>query len=220
MKRALAFAAALSLFTPTYAFAQSDEIKIVNPKGIVDSLKAEEVKALVTELGARDAQIRDGENNKVVTFVDGKLPYTFGISGCEIRPGKCVSLVMLVFVETGGSSISTDMVNSRNKDSFFNTAIKVNEKVMAFGRGIIVDSGVTRKNLATNIVVYAAFVNEGIKHFSSQVVASNTLPGGTQYLSLANGTPRAVFPTPQQLNTALKAYDASLKVSRTQGRAW
>jgi hypothetical protein len=220
MKRALAFAAALSLFTPTYAFAQSDEIKIVNPKGIVDSLKAEEVKALVTELGARDAQIRDGENNKVVTFVDGKLPYTFGITGCEIRPGKCVSLVMLVFVEMGGSSISTDMVNSRNKDSFFNTAIKVDEKVMAFGRGIIVDSGVTRKNLATNIVVYAAFVNEGIKHFSSQVVASNTPAGGTQYLSFANGTPRAVFPTPQQLNTALKAYDASLKVSRTQGRAW
>ena len=220
MRRALAFAAALSVFMPTLVLAQSDDIKIVNPKGIVDSLKAEEVKSLVTELGARDAQISSVENNKVVTFVDGKLPYTFGISGCEIRPGKCVSLVMLVFVEIGGTSISTDMVNSRNKDSFFNTAIKVDEKVMAFGRGIIVDSGVTRKNLATNVVVYAAFVNEGIKHFSSQVVASNGFPGSTQNLSFANGTPRAVFPTPQQLNTALKAYDASLQVSRTQGRAW
>lgn len=220
MKRALALAATLSLFMPTLGLAQSDDIKIANPTGIVDNLQAEEVKALVTELGAREAQVRDGENNKVVTFVDGKLPYTMGIAGCEIRPGKCISLVMLVFVDMGASGISTDMINSRNKDSFFNTAIKIDEKVIAFGRGVIVDSGVTRKNLATNIVVFAALVNDGIKHFSSQIVASNGFPGATQNLSLANGAPRAVFPTPQQLNTALKAYDAKMQVARTQGRSW
>jgi hypothetical protein len=142
-----------------------------------------------------------------------------GIAGCDIRPGKCISLVMLVFVDMGASGISTDMINARNKDSFFNTAIKIDEKVIAFGRGVIVDSGVTRKNLATNIVVFAALVNDGIKHFSSQIVASNGFPGATQNLSLANGAPRAVFPTPQQLNTALKAYDAKMQVARTQGRS-
>jgi hypothetical protein len=88
MKRALALAATLSLFMPTLGLAQSDDIKIANPTGIVDNLQAEEVKALVTELGAREAQVRDGDNNKVVTFVDGKLPYTFGIAGCDIRPAS------------------------------------------------------------------------------------------------------------------------------------
>lgn len=220
MKCALALAATLSLFVPSLGLAQSNDIKIANPSSIVDDLGSEGVKALVTELGAQEAQVRDAEGNKVVTFIDGKLPYTFGIAGCDIRPGKCISLVMLVFVDMGASGISTDMINARNKDSFFNTAIKIDEKVIAFGRGVIVDSGVTRKNLATNIVVYAALVNDGIKHFSSQIVASNTFPGATQNLSLANGAPRAVFPTPQQLNTALKAYDAKMQVARTQGRSW
>lgn len=220
MKCALALAATLSLFVPSLGLAQSNDIKIANPSSIVDDLGSEGVKALVTELGAQEAQVRDAEGNKVVTFVDGKLPYTFGIAGCDIRPGKCISLVMLVFVDMGASGISTDMINARNKDSFFNTAIKIDEKVIAFGRGVIVDSGVTRKNLATNIVVYAALVNDGIKHFSSQIVASNTFPGATQNLSLANGAPRAVFPTPQQLNTALKAYDAKMQVARTQSRSW
>jgi hypothetical protein len=220
MKRALALAATLSLFVPSLVFAQNNDIKIQNPSSIVDELGSESVKALVTELGAQEAQVRDAEGSKVITFVDGKLPYTFGITGCDIRPGKCISLVMLVFVDMGAIGTSTDMINARNRDSFFNTAIKIDEKVIAFGRGIIVDGGVTRKNLATNIVVFAALVQDGIKHFTSQVVASTLYPGATQNLSFANGAPRAVLPSPQQLNTALKAYDARMQVARTQGRSW
>ena len=220
MKRALAIAAALTMFMPSLALAQNSEINIANPSSIVDSVQADDIKSLVTEMGAREAQVRDGDNNKIVTFLDGKLPYTFGITGCEIRPGKCLSLVMLVFIDMGGSAISTDMINTRNKDSFFNTAIRIDDKVIAFGRGVIVDGGITRRNLATNIVVYAAMVHDGIKHFGSQLVASNTLPGTTQNLSLQNGALRPVFPTPQQLNTALKAYDARLKSANAQGRSW
>lgn len=220
MKRALALAAALSLFVPSLVLAQGADIKIPNPSSIVDELGSESVKALVTDLGVQEVQIRDAEGNKVVTFVDGKLPFTFGITGCEIRPGKCISLVMLVFVDMGAIGLSTDMINARNRDSFFNTAIKIDEKVIAFGRGVIVDGGVTRKNLATNIVVFATLVQDGIKHFTSQVVASTLFPGATQNLSFANGAPRAVFPSPQQLNTALKAYDARMQAARTQGRSW
>lgn len=220
MKRALALAAALTMYMPSLALAQNSEINIANPTSIVDNVQADDIKSLVTEMGAREAQVRDGDNNKIVTFLDGKLPYTFGITGCEIRPGKCLSLVMLVFIDMGASGISTDMINSRNKDSFFNTAIRIDDKVIAFGRGVIVDGGITRRNLATNIVVYAAMVHDGIKHFGSQIVASSGLPGTTQNLSLQNGTLRPVFPTPQQLNTALKAYDARLKSANAQGRSW
>jgi hypothetical protein len=220
MKRALALAAALTMYMPSLALAQNSEINIANPTSIVDNVQADDIKSLVTEMGAREAQVRDGDNNKIVTFLDGKLPYTFGITGCEIRPGKCLSLVMLVFIDMGASGISTDMINSRNKDSFFNTAIRIDDKVIAFGRGVIVDGGITRRNLATNIVVYAAMVHDGIKHFGSQIVASSGLPGTTQNLSLQNGTLRPVFPTPQQLNTALKAYDARLKSVNAQGRSW
>jgi hypothetical protein len=105
---------------------------------------------------------------------------------------------MLVFVDMGASGISTDMINSRNKDSFFNTAIKIDEKVIAFGRGVIVDSGVTRKNLATNIVVFAALVNDGIKHFSSQIVASNGFRARRRTCRSRRRTARGL-PTPQQL---------------------
>jgi hypothetical protein len=214
--------AAFACLTPAPSAAQEADLKIANPSAVIDTITPESVKALVVEMGVKDAQIRDGENNPVVTFVDGNLPYVFGITGCDIRPGKCLSLVMLIFVDMGASGITADMINARNTDSFFATSIKVDDKVIAFGRGVLVDSGVTRKNLGMNIAVYANLVRDGIKHFSSQIVASRGLPGTVQNLSYVQGQGpvRAVLPTPAQLNAALKSYDAALKSSSAKGRSW
>lgn len=212
MSRALFLAATLALLSPSLVVA-AGAADIADPKGIVDNITPEGIRALVTEMGVKDAQIRDGESNKVVTFTDGSTPYAFGIASCDVKPGRCLTLVMLVFVDMGGSGITTEMVNERNKESFFNTSVKVDDKIIAFGRGVLVDGGITRSNLASNINVFAGQVREGVKHFSSQVVASNTYPGLTRNLSWGNAPVRAVLPTAQQLNAALKAHDAQMKAA-------
>lgn len=212
MNRALVLAAMLALLSPWPA-AAAGPAGISDPKGIVDTITPEGIRALVTEMGGKDAQIRDGDSNKVVTFTDGSTPYAFGIASCDVKPGRCLTLVMLVFIDMGGSGITADMVNERNKESFFNTALRMDDKVIAFGRGVLVEGGITRSNLASNISVFAGQVSEGVKHFSSQVVASNAYPGLTRNLSWGNAPVRAVLPTPQQLNAALKAHDAQMKAA-------
>ena len=217
----LASLSALQFLSSGAALAQSGEPKIANPSAIVDTLTPEAVQSLVAEMGGKDVQIRDLEGNKVITFVDGNIPYQFAVGGCDITPGKCFSLVMLVFADMGASGITTDMINSRNLDNFFNTAVKVDDKVIAFGRGVLLAGGVTRRNLAWNVGVYAGQVGEGIRHFSSQVVASRALPGMTQNLSFSeNSSLRVVRPTPEQLSASLKKYNADLKSAVASRQAW
>ncbi len=203
----------LAYLAPAPAMAQGGDLPITKPDQVLDTLTAEEVGSLVTELGGKEVQIRDLEGGKVVIFVDAGIPYQLSVTGCESIPGKCISLVMLVFVETGASGITTDMVNSRNLEEFFVTSLKVDEKTMAFGRGLLVAGGVTRRNLAMNIGVYANRTGDALRHFASKVVASSALPGAPQNLSMGAGKINAVRPTDEQLSAALKAYNAQFKAA-------
>ena len=219
---ASAFAAltALSLVSPAPVLAQDGGPKLSNPKAIVDTVTPEMIQALITEMGGKDAQVRESENGKVVTFSDGSLPYVFGIAGCEVKPGKCMTLVMLVFVDMGASGITADMINTRNNDSFFATSVKIDDKVIAFGRGVLVDGGVTRENLSLNIAIYASLVREGIKHFGSQVVAARNMPATMQNLSWGRAQVRPILPTPQQLDSFMKSKEFAPKTSGRLGTTW
>ena len=219
---ASAFAAltVLSFVLPSPALAQEGGPKLSNPKAIVDTVTPELVQSIVTEMGGKDVQIRESENGKVVTFSVGSLPYVFGVSGCEVKPGKCMTLVMLVFVDMGATGITADMINTRNNDSFFATSVKIDDKVIAFGRGVLVDGGVTRENLSLNIAIYASLVREGIKHFGSQVVAARNMPATMQNLSWGQAQVRPILPTPQQLNSFMKSKDLEAKTSGRLGTSW
>jgi len=210
---AFALLACLASLAPAPAMAQGGDVPITQPDQVLDTLTAEAVGSLVAELGGKEVEIRDLEGGKVVIFVDAGIPYQLSVAGCESIPGKCISLVMLVFVETGASGITTDMVNSGNLEEFFITSLKVDDKTMAFGRGLLVAGGVTRRNLAMNIGVYANRTGEALKHFASKVVASNALPGAPQNLSMGAGKINAVRPTDEQLSAALKAHNARLKAA-------
>lgn len=212
--------AAVSLLSPAGAAPQAGGPSLSNPKAIVDTVSAEAIQALVTEMGAKDAQVREGDAGKVVTFSDGSMPYVFGIAGCDVKPGKCMTLVMLAFVDMGASGITNDMINTRNSDSFFATSVKIDDKTIAFGRGVLVDGGVTRENLSLNIAIYASLVRDGIKHFSSQVVASRNMPGTVQNLSWGQAQVRPILPTPQQLNAALSSKDFKARPTTRLGASW
>lgn len=194
--------ATIALAAPSLA-AEPAELPIANPGAIVESVSPEQIRQLVTELGAKNAQIGDAENNKVVNFEDANLPFTFGITGCDIRPGKCLSLVMLVFLKTDPGAVTVDMVNKHNEDGFFDTAIKLEGDIVAFGRAVVVDGGVTRRNLAMNVVVYAALVHDGMKRLNSQLVASNPLPGTYARVAHDRGILYPVRASRQQLDKAL-----------------
>lgn len=210
---ALALSASLACLAPVPALAQGTDVPISKPDQVIDTLTAETVKALVMEMGGKEVEVRDLEGGKVVIFTDAGIPYQMSVAGCDSIPGKCISLVMLVFVETGASGITTDMVNSRNLEDFFATSLKVDDNMMAFGRGLLLAGGVTRRNLAMNIGVYANRTGEALKHFASKVVASSGLPGAPQNLSLSAGTVRAVRPTDAQLSSAITSYNAKLKTA-------
>ncbi|MFN9545023.1 MAG: hypothetical protein ACK59B_17895, partial [Alphaproteobacteria bacterium] len=113
-----------------------------------------------------------------------------------------------------------DMINARNSDNFFVTSVKTDEKTIAFGRGVLLNGGVTRENLALNIVVYASLVREGIKHFGSQVVAARNMPSTVQNLSWGQGQVRPVMPTPQQVRAVMKAQDFQPRPSGRPGATW
>ena len=52
--------AAFACLTPAPAAAQEADLKIANPSAVIDTITPESVKALVVEMGVKDAQIRDG----------------------------------------------------------------------------------------------------------------------------------------------------------------
>ena len=193
---------AIALTTPVIA-AEPPKLVIANPNAVVDSISPEMIRDLVTELGGKNAQISDAEKNKVVNFEDANLPYTFGITGCDIRPGKCMTLVMLVFLKTDPGAVTVDMVNKHNEDGFFDTAIKLDNNIVAFARGVVVDGGVARMNLAMNIVIYAALVHDGMKRLNSQLVASNNLPGSYARVAQHRSSIQPVRASRQQVDKAL-----------------
>lgn len=213
--------ASLMLLAPlSPALAQDTGLKIANPKGIIDNASPENLVALLTDMGATGAQVQEDAGNKFVTLNDGGLPYLFGFAGCEVKPGKCMTVVMLVFIDMGNSGITPDMVNTRNNDNFFVTSVKTDDKTIAFGRGVLVNGGITRENMALNIAVYASLVREGIKHFGSQVVAARNMPATVQNLSWGQGQVRAILPTPQQLQAVMKEQDFQPVASGRLGATW
>jgi hypothetical protein len=218
MRSLLLACAASVMFLAGQARAEGEEPAISSPASVIDTVTLANVSGIVTELGATQIEQRTAEGKSAVTFVDGGIPYSMAISACDVRPGKCVALIMLVFLDTGTNNIGVDAVNGRNKDSFLATAIKVDDKTLAFGRAVLIDSGVTRKNLAMNIAVFASVIGDSIKFFNSQLVAGYQAGSGIQRVSYGSGTLRPVFANPRQLAAAVNALDASYRTARARPR--
>lgn len=180
---------ALSLALAASAMAADQPEPLTNPTMLMDSVTAENVAEIVREIGGQDVQIRQVDNSSLVTFSDAGIPYNLGIVQCDVRPGKCVGLIMVVVVEGGKFSLET--INARNKSDVFVSVAKFDETKTGIGRALLVDSGVTKKNIAMNIASFAGAVRLAIKTLNEQVIAS---AGQQQYLRAGTASPAPFRP--------------------------
>lgn len=213
MIRTACMALGLALAAPAMAADQPEPL--TNPTMLMDSVTAESVAEIVREIGGQDVQIRQVDQSSVVTFSSAGIPYNLGIAQCDIRPGKCVALIMVVVME--GGQISLETINKRNKSDLFLSVAKFDETKTGIGRALLVDSGVTKKNIAMNIAVFAGAVQLAIKTLNEQVVAS---AGQQQYLraGTAPGSRlRPVLLPPRDMARLIAAFDMP-HATRLSGR--
>lgn len=166
-------AAAAINAVPSSSAEPGDSFALTEPMSILDSVSAENVSEVLREMNAQQVQVHDVEGTKVVTFVDGNIPYNMVVTLCDVRPGKCVGLVVVVALETGTLKFPPELINSHNKDYPFVCVVQLDNQRIGMGHAFLVDSGVTKKNLAMNIGTFAASVRESMKYLTSQIVASN-----------------------------------------------
>lgn len=196
------------------SLAEPPEPPITNPGAIVDNLTAENVSELIRELGGQQIETRDVEGKKLVTFMDGNIPYNLGIALCDIRPGKCLALSLAVVINPGTTSYPLEIFNNFNKDNLFVTLIKLDSNRFGVGRVLLVDGGVTKKNLAINVASFALAFQEAMKYLSSQLVAGYQQNGTFQRAGFGTASPRPVLATPQEMarimETMTKQYKTTL----------
>lgn len=192
----LAAATLLSIAPYAAQAAEPAEPPITEPMSLIDTVTAEGLTTLLTELGAQNIETRDTPNGKLITFMDGALPYNMSIALCDIRPGKCLGLSMAVIMDMGTTSYSLEALNSFSRDNLFVTALKLDGNKVGFGRIWLVDGGVTKKNMAINIASFIVTLHQGLKTLQSQVVAGVQPDGSYKPTSLNQSKPTFVRADP------------------------
>lgn len=211
IRATITFAAALA--AGQAVAAEPPEPPLTNPTALWDSVTPESVAETVRELGGQQVEIRGTGNERIVTFVDGNIPYNLAPAICDVRPGKCVGLIMVVIMDTGTVKLSLDALNAQNKTNVFVSVAKFEENKIGIGHGLLLDSGVTKKNLAMNIATFASTVRDTIKALSTPVVASN----GAEFRPTSFGprpTLRPVFVNPAELARYVQSVAKPLADSR------
>lgn len=215
---AVALAATLALAGAATA-ADQNEPPIANPDQVISSVSAESLAALVRELGAPQAEVRDaGGGEKIVVFSDGGIPYNLQAVMCDQpRPGKCIALALVVLLETSAGGYSLEALNGVNKSNLYLTFFKVDSSKIGVGNLQLIDGGVTKRNLAINIASFIVTFRETLKGLQSQTVAGLQQPGvfGQSPFQNTSGGPllRPILASPRDIQSFVKqqGYATSLR---------
>jgi len=192
--------ALIALASPAFAAEAPQDPPISNPTQLIDHVTSENITEMVREMGAQQIETRDvGNGQKLVTFVDGSIPYNAGTVICDIRPGKCMALALAVMMDTGATTYSLDVLNAFNRDNLYLMLVKLEDGKIGFGRVTLVDGGVTKKNLAFNIASFAATLQQALQHLRSQLVAGVRQDGTFPAANLSGPEPRLVQATPEEM---------------------
>jgi hypothetical protein len=195
--------------------AEPPEPPLTNPMTLWDSVTPEGVAETVRELGGQQVEVRGTGADKIVSFVDGNLPFNLAVTICDVRPGKCVGLVMLVIMDTGTTKFSLDALNAQGQKNVYVSVVKFEDNKFGIGHALLVDSGVTKKNVAMNIATFASSVREVLKGLSTQVVASN----GAQFKPASLGPAlRPVFLNPTDTARYVQSIAKPFAESRRRAR--
>jgi hypothetical protein len=202
---------------PAFA-AEPPEPPITNPTQVIDNATVDNMKELLTELGAQQIEVQEGQGMTFLRFRDGDVPYNVGITLCNVRPGKCLAITFMVIVDPGATAYSLEALNAFNRDSLFVTLVKLDGNKFGAGRILLIDGGVTKKNLAINLGSFALTFRAALQYLSGQVVAGFEPPRGHIQRLDYRAPPRAVRATPQELvrlmNTMSKQYQTTLRPRR------
>lgn len=203
LARLVAVALAALPVCATLAHAEPAEPPISNPNDVVTSVTEEGLTALLQELGATKFESRElGDGRKQIVFYDGTMPYNVSLTGCNIRPGKCIAFSLIALLDTGTTNFPLESLNAVNQNNLFVTMVKVENGKYGGGRIELIDGGVTRKNLAITIASFIVNFKDEMGQLQKQLVASN--PGNAYlgaYLGAGPGTAqlRLVPATPKQM---------------------
>ncbi len=187
--RFLTLAAAVCTFAGLSSSAFAAEPPITNPNQLIESVTAESISQLVTELGGQSVQIIDTGKSKIVAFRDGDTPYNFTPTGCS--ENVCTGLSLLVIVDNSAANLPTETLLNANKENPLLSFFKVEGSKFGVGRIALVRGGVTKKHLAYEASLFVAAYREAMQKLSSQLIA-NARPGPFQRVSHGNGVLRAV----------------------------
>jgi hypothetical protein len=200
MRRTLAaFAVATALgASPSSAAAPA----LSNPGAQIENFTPAIVSDVLTELGAQNIEQRNSDGDQIVKFTDAGIPYNFVLM-CDA--GVCTGLFMVVGMITDKNKYPLELLNASNKKNPFLTVTQQDEDRILFARILVTDGGVSKKNLAVNIVGFAFAVQESLKYLTTQLVASYQQGGPAQYqrASLGMSPPRPVFLSPQEIAHAM-----------------
>ncbi|NOT38905.1 MAG: hypothetical protein HOP13_00260 [Alphaproteobacteria bacterium] len=180
--------------------AQSAEPPITNPQKIIDNATPETFAEIVRELGGQNVEIkREGDYTGIV-FMDGNVPYNIGFTFCKVVPGKCLIASILVLVDNGKGGYPLETLNKQNKDFGFLTLYRDDPTKFGAGRLILVDGGVTKKNVAMEIALFVQSFRTTMKDLESQLIAS--APGPFQRASYGPTRFRPLVVSPRYLSEA------------------
>lgn len=174
------------------------------------SITAELVSKVVTELGGTEVQIHNEGSEKIVTFKDGDTPFNFGIGLCEVRPPGCLALTMIVGFDPGATHYPVELFNTFNQQNPFVSTFQIDGNKFAVARMVLIDGGVTRKNLDVNIANFAVAPGELMKYLNSQLVAGYQADGSFQRASFGGGFARPVRLNPRQVGDIMRRQQAKL----------
>lgn len=200
----LTAAALLAVTSPAFA-AEPPDPPITNPMDLVDNATPEPMAEMMRQLGATQVEIKGEGDQKSVTFFDGPVPYSLGFGICNIRPNKCLAMLIIVVVDPGATNFPLEALNGFNKQGMFTTLVKLDGNRFAAGHMLLVDGGVTRKNIAINVASFIITFHEAMRYLQSQMVAG-TYPKDRAMLRANGQAPlRFVKATPQEMAQAVKA---------------
>jgi hypothetical protein len=151
--------------------ASAEGLKISDPDSNVEFLTAPMIGEMLTQLGASDVQLSEEGKNKLIKFKDVDKPLLIALVGCDVKPEGCLGMVMFAGMDPGTTKYPLESFNAFNQKQNFVTSFKLDDNKYAVTRLVISEGGVTKKNLAVNIVNFAAAPNEIMKFLNSQIVA-------------------------------------------------
>jgi hypothetical protein len=196
--RLLTLTAAVCTLAGLSSSAFAAEPPITNPNQLIESVTAESVAQLMTELGGQNVQIFDAGTAKVVRFQDGGINYNFTPTGCS-EQNVCTGLSLLVVVDNSQANFPAETLLGANKDNPLVSVFRIDSTKFAVGRIALVDGGVTKKHLAYETALFVAAYREAKKKLEAQLIAS-ARPGPFQSVSYGNGRLREI-----QMHPALVA---------------